>query len=289
MLYDILFAPFVDYGFMRRALVACLALALGAGPIGVLLVLRRMSLMGDAMAHAILPGAALGYVIAGLSLPAMSLGGFAAGLATATLAGWVARVTPLREDASFAAFYLVSLGLGVLIVSTHGGNADLMRFLFGAVLAADDAGLLTMAGVTTLTLLALAVIYRPLAMECFDPGFLQGVAGSGARYHLVFVMLAVLNLVAAFQVLGTLMAVGILILPAAAGKFWARSLWPLGGMASLIGLISGWAGLLISFHADLPSGPTIILVAGAIYVVSLVVGPYGSIRAQNAASAHLRA
>src|SRR3979490_1502939 len=103
MPYDVLIAPFVEFDFMRRALVGTFALALGAGPIGVLLMLRRMSLMGDAMAHAILPGAAIGYLLYGLSLPAMTAGGLVAGLAVALAAGGVARATELKEDASLAA------------------------------------------------------------------------------------------------------------------------------------------------------------------------------------------
>ena len=114
---DGLVQPFIEFAFMRRALVGLLALSISAPPIGVFLMLRRMSLMGDAMSHAILPGAAIGYLLAGLSLLAMSLGGFLAGLAVAFAAGLVARSTILREDASLAAFYLVSLALGVLIVS----------------------------------------------------------------------------------------------------------------------------------------------------------------------------
>ena len=104
---DAVIDPFVEFAFMRRALVGCFALSLGAPPIGVFLMLRRMSLMGDAMSHAILPGAAIGFLVAGLSLLAMSLGGFVAGLAVALLAGLVTRSTILREDASLAAFYLV--------------------------------------------------------------------------------------------------------------------------------------------------------------------------------------
>src|SRR3981081_3319537 len=117
MMIDLLTGPFVEFSFMRRALVGCLALSLGAPPVGVFLVLRRMSLMGDAMSHAILPGAAIGYLLAGLSLFAMSAGGLVAGIVVAVLAGLVARSTVLREDASLAAFYLVSLAAGVLIVS----------------------------------------------------------------------------------------------------------------------------------------------------------------------------
>lgn len=158
----LLVQPFVEYGFMRRALVATLALGLGSAPIGTLLVLRRMSLMGDAMGHALLPGAALGFLFAGFSLAAMSAGGFFAALAVALAAGFVTRVTSQREDASFAAFYLIALALGVLLVSTHGSSVDLMHMLFGTILAVDDAALLLMAGVASLTLVVLAVIYRPL-------------------------------------------------------------------------------------------------------------------------------
>ena len=173
---DALTQPFIEFSFMRRALVGCLALSLSAPPIGVFLMLRRMSLMGDAMSHAILPGAAIGYLLAGLSLFAMSLGGFAAGLAVALAAGFVARSTVLREDASLAAFYLVSLALGVMIVSIRGSNVDLLHVLFGTVLALDDAALILVGAIATLSLAVLAVIYRPLVLECFDPQYLRSVS-----------------------------------------------------------------------------------------------------------------
>ena len=136
MLYDTLIAPFAEFEFMRRALVGTFALALGAPPIGVFLMLRRMSLIGDAMAHAILPGAAIGFMIAGLSLFAMAGGGLIAGLIVALGAGLISRSTQIKEDASLAAFFLISLALGVTIVSVKGSNVDLLHFLFGSVLAA---------------------------------------------------------------------------------------------------------------------------------------------------------
>jgi zinc/manganese transport system permease protein len=226
-LYEVALAPFAEFGFMRRALVGCLALALGCGPLGTILVIRRMSLMGDALSHAVLPGAALGFIIAGLSVPAMSLGGVVAGLVVALLSGLVTRLTPLREDASFAAFYLIALALGVLLVSIHGSNVDLLHLLFGSILAVDDMALTLIGGIATASLLLLAVIYRPLVVECFDPGFLRAVGGRGGLVHTLFLALVVLNLVAGFQALGTLMAVGLMMLPAAAARFWVRELWSL--------------------------------------------------------------
>ena len=284
-----LIQPFIEFGFMRRALAACLALSLGCGPAGTLLVLRRMSLVGDALSHAVLPGAAVGFMIAGLSLVVMSFGGFIAGLVVAGLSGLVARVTPQREDASFAAFYLISLALGVLIVSTHGSNVDLMHVLFGTILAVDDASLLLIASIATLTLFTLAVIGRGLIVECFDPGFLRAVGGPGAAVHFVFLVLVVMNLVAGFHALGTLMAVGLMMLPAAAARFWAGQVATLAAASSAIAFASAYAGLLLSYHVNLPSGPAIILVAGGVYIVSVVAGPRGSLRTRFLPLRHLEA
>lgn len=270
-------APFVDYPFMRRALVACFALAIGSGPIGVFLMLRRMSLMGDAMSHAVLPGAAIGFIVAGLSLWGMTLGGFVAGLAVAVLSGLVSRNTQLREDASFAGFYLASLALGVLLVSSHGSNLDLLHILFGTILAVDDQSLLLVGTIASVSTLILAAIYRPLVLECCDPGFLRSVAGRGSLYHLAFLILVVMNLVAGFQALGTLMAVGLMMLPAAAARFWAREVWSMALVAMLLALLSGYAGLLVSYHGRLPSGPAIILVASGFYILSIAFGLRGGL------------
>jgi zinc/manganese transport system permease protein len=268
----VLLAPFREFAFMRRALVATAALALGSGPIGCLLVLRRMSLVGDAMAHAVLPGAAAGFLLAGLSLPAMSAGGFVAGLAVALAAGAVTRGTAQREDASFAAFYLIALAAGVLMVSMRGTQVDLMHLLFGSVLAVDDLALLQMAVVASLTVLTLAALLRPLVLETLDAGFLRSVGGPGATAHVVLLVLLVANLVSAFQALGTLMAVGLMMLPAAAARFWVASLPSMAALAVGFGVVGGAVGLLVSYHAELPSGPCIVLVCGGLYVVSVLAG-----------------
>lgn len=288
MLYDTLIGPFADFGFMRRALVASLALSMGGASIGVFLILRRMTLMGDALAHALLPGAALGFLLGGLSLPAMSLGGFVAGITTAMASGAIARFTRMREDASFGAAYLTSLALGVMIVSFRGSAIDLMNILFGAILAVDNTALCLIAGATTLTLVGLAAIYRPLVVECFNPGFLAAMGVRGAVYHYLFLALAVLNMVAAFQALGTLMALGLMLLPAVAASFWAREVWSMTAIAAPMAFFSAAIGLLVSFHAGLPSGPVIVLVASLFFLGSLLLGSRASVRARLSHPAHLR-
>jgi zinc/manganese transport system permease protein len=289
MLYDALIAPFSDFEFMRRALAGGIALALGGAPIGVFLMLRRMSLVGDAMAHAILPGAAIGFLLSGLNLFAMTVGGLIAGFAVAILAGVVARVTELKEDASLAAFYLVSLALGVTIVSIRGTNIDLLHVLFGNVLALDNPTLIVIAVNATVTLALLAIIYRPLVIECVDPLFLRSVSAAGGPAHLVFLALVVINLVNGFHALGTLLAVGLMILPAGIARFWTRDISAMIGLAVLAALISVYAGLLLSFFTRVPSSPAIILIAAILYAVSLMFGPAGGLMQRVLPRRHLEA
>ena len=225
MFYDNFIGPFVEFEFMRRALVGTFALALGAGPIGVFLMLRRMSLMGDAMAHAILPGAAVGFMISGLSLFAMTAGGLFAGFVVALLAGAVARTTELREDASLAAFFLVSLAIGVTIVSVRGTNIDLLHFLFGNVLALDDQALMLIAVFTSVSLVVLALIWRPLVIECVDPVFLRSVSGAGAARPISPSSRWSSSIwSAASRRSARCSRSGIMMVPAAVARFWARDI-----------------------------------------------------------------
>ena len=288
-MYEYLIAPFAEFEFMRRALAGTFALALGAGPLGVFLMLRRMSLVGDAMAHAILPGAAVGFLLSGLNLFAMTAGGLIAGFVVALLTGLVARTTELKEDAALATFYLLSLALGVTIVSLKGTNIDLLHVLFGNVLALDDQTLLLIAANATITLVVLALIYRPLVIECVDPGFMRSVSRAGAPAHLAFLALVVVNLVGGFHALGTLLAVGLMMLPAATARFWARDITAMIVIATVSGTLAGCIGMLLSYHTGVASGPAIILMAGAFYVVSLLFGRVGGLLRQAFPGRHLEA
>jgi zinc/manganese transport system permease protein len=272
-LYQTLIQPFAEFGFLRRALVGCLALAVAAPPLGVFLTLRRMSLTAEVLGHAILPGIAGAYWIAGLSAAAMWTGGLVAGLAVALGAGALARATESREDQTLTALYLLALAAGVAMISASGGSGDLQALLFGSVLGVDDAALLLMAVASTVTLVGLALAWRPLALECFDPGFARGAGARGGVWHMLFLALVVLNVLAAFQALGTLMAVGLMMLPAIAARNWARSLGGMAYAAVAVAVAASVAGLLVSYHADLPTGPAIVLTAGAVWCASLLAGP----------------
>jgi zinc/manganese transport system permease protein len=279
--YDLLLAPFAEFAFMRRALVATLALSLSAAPLGVFLTLRRMSLLGDALSHAVLPGVAIGFMLFGLSLTAMAAGGVIAGMLVAAVAGLISRSTALKEDASLAAIYLVALALGVTLISRQGTQLDLLHILFGSALGVDTQGLYLVAAVASVSVLALAGLYRGLVLESFDPVFLSaaGQRGWGGWRSWIwqqgFLMLVVINLVAGFQTLGTLMAVGLMMLPAVSSRLWHDTLPAQLLNASGQAMLAGLAGLLLSYHLDTPSGPTIIGCAGSLYFFSLLFAPGG--------------
>jgi len=289
MIYTALIAPFAEQDFMRRGLASVIVLAFGVAPVGVFLMLRRMSLMGDAMSHAILPGVAAGFLLSGLNRFAMSIGGLIAGLVVAVLSGVVARSTEMKEDASLAVFYLVSLALGVVIVSAHGSDIDLLEILFGNIQTLDQSGLMLITFNTTLSLIVVAVIYRPLVIECVDPLFLRTIGRAGAAAHLAFLALVVINLISAFHALGTLLAVGLMILPAAIARFWSRDISAIIAIAVLGAAVSGYFGLLAAFYINVPAGPAIVLVAGVVYFLSMFLGPAGGILRRVITRGHLEA
>jgi zinc/manganese transport system permease protein len=280
---DFLLDPFA-LGFMRRALAGCLALSVAAPPLGVFLVLRRMSLMSDVLQHGVLPGIAVGAICAGLSVWAMGLGGVVAGLAVAIIAGWLARRTGGKEDSQLAGMYLLALAAGVALISTQRG-IDLTHLLFGNVLAVDDAALLGMAGVATVTLPVLALIWRPLVLESLDPGFMAATAGQGGVWHLAFLALVVLCVVSGFVALGTLMSVGLMMLPAIAARHWSDSLAGQVRVAVALACLSSWGGLVASYNFDIPAGPAIVLTAGGLWLGSLLCGRRGSLWQQAMPSA----
>lgn len=270
-----MFGPFLQYGFMQRALFGSLILSFSCAPVGVFLMLRRMSLTGDAMSHAILPGAALGFLFFGLQIIPMTVGGLVVGLLVALGSGLVSRFTVQKEDASMAGFYLISLAMGVLIVSWRGSSVDLMHVLFGSVLALNDEALGLIVGIAVFTYAMLLLSWRGLVAECLDPLFLRSVSRIGGPVHLLFLVLVVLNLVGGFQALGTLLSVGLMMLPAVGARFWSNDVRSLCIVAVAIAVVSSVCGLLLSYHASMPSGPAIISIAGAFYLFSALVGPRG--------------
>lgn len=270
-LYNILIAPLYDFIFMQRALLACLTLSIVCPILGIVLLLKRMSLMGEALSHGILPGIAFAFFIWGVWLPGFTIGGMLAGFLIAGLSVLASQKTRLPQDASFSGFYLLSLALGVLLISKAGGAMNVMHLLFGSVLGVDLTILRTIVMLSIASLVILRIIFRPLVYQCFDPLFMQSVGCGGNRYTVIFVGLVVVNLVAACQAIGTLMALGLMMIPAITARLLCNSLRVTLCVAILVALVASYSGLLLSYHAALPTGPTIVLVASVFYVLALLV------------------
>lgn len=260
---------FTDNPFLLRALVACIGISFVCPILGIFLMLRRMSLMGDAISHAILPGVALGFMLGGMSVISMAVGGLVAGLLVAILAGLVSHKTEIKEDASFAGFYLIALALGVVIISKSGTNLDLMHILFGSILAVDKENLLILTIIATLSLVILAFIIRPLAIDIFDKKLLRSYGINEGLFHLIFLFLVVINVVVDFQILGTVLVIGLMMLPAGFSRLLTKSLNIMLILAIVSSLLSSFFGIIISYYYNLPTGPAIILVNGGLYILAI--------------------
>ena len=271
-----LISELFGYAFMRRAFVVTAILSASVAPVGAFLVLRRLSLAGEAMAHAITPGVVIGFVTAGLSVMSLLFGGLIAGVGVAVLTAYLARNTILRSDASLASLYLIALAIGIFILSAAGSAVPLKSFLFGSILGVDDASIILVGGVATVTLVTFALILRPLIMSTCDPVFFESQVKRPWIVDQGFMFLLVLNLLAAFKTLGTLMAVGLMILPATAARYWSGTITAQLGLGFLFSLLSCWLGLTLSYVLpETPSGPAIVLVAGVIFILSALFGPLG--------------
>ncbi|WP_455478644.1 metal ABC transporter permease [Bartonella sp. B10] len=276
-MYAFFFAPFVDFHFMQNALIGSFFLSISACPIGVFLMLRGMSLTGDAISHAILPGVAVAFLFYGFSLIFMTLGGILAGIIVVIATAAISRNSIQKEDASMTVFYLIALAIGVTIVSLKHSAIDMLHFLFGSVLAIDTGALYLITIIMVITLSSLCIFWRALVVESFDPLFFKSLSPLSKYIHISLLSLVVLNLVGGFQSLGTLLSVGIMMIPAITARFWLSRLGPICILSIFFGIISNICGLLLSFHLSLPSGPSIVIVAGLIYLISCIISPRGLI------------
>jgi zinc/manganese transport system permease protein len=269
---DFLLEPF-RHDFMRRALAAAALLGLGGGLLGPFLVLRRMALMGDALSHSLLPGIALAWLLFGPTPAALFAGALLVGLLTALGGAAVSRLTVVKEDAAFGALFLLFFAAGIALAVRLPTRVHLSHFLLGNLLGVSSADLALVASVVASTALALLLLLRPLLLESFDPVFHRATGGPGRLVHAAFLGLVVLNLVAGLQTMGVVLVLGLFLLPAVAARLWCENLGPLLALSSAFAVIGAPAGLLLSYHVGLPSGPAIVLALGAILLLSLLAAP----------------
>ena len=268
-----------EFDFLRQALFINLITGVVTAPLGVYLVLRRMTLMGDALSHALLPGVAVSYFFFGLSVPAMTLGGFLAGSLIVLFTVWAQKHSPLKEDSNFAAFYLLSLSIGVLAISLRGNSVDLMHILFGSPLTVSQEGLNTTIFVCISVGIVFWIFHRFFLLEIFDPTYLESRGFRPTVYQTLFLILVVACLVVSFQTNGTLLAMGQLVLPGIIGRLWSQKIRTIAIIAIFSSCMGSAIGLFLSFQFDWPLGPSTLILWGLTYLISLVINPqYGLLK-----------
>jgi zinc/manganese transport system permease protein len=274
-LHAFFLAPF-SYGFMQRALLSAALLSLSGGLLGCILVLRRLALMGDALSHSLLPGIAAAWLLFGPSTPALFAGALFAGLLTALGSALVSRLTRVKEDAAFGSLFIVFFGAGVALLSRLPTRLNLEHFLFGNILGVSAVDLRLAAAASGATVLVFAAFHRSILLETFDPTFNRATGGRGSLIHLGMLALTVLNLVAALQTMGVVLALGLFLLPAVSAYLWCDHFGWLLGIAVMLALVCSAAGILLSYHAGIASGAAVVLCLGAVFLASVLGSPrYG--------------
>jgi len=268
-------ADVFQYPFMQRALWAGLMVALISALLGVFVVQRGLSFLGDGLAHAAFGGVALGLLL-GVSQPLWVALPFT--FVTALGIAWVREHTALSSDTAIGIFFAVSVALGVLFISLQREyQTDAWHWLFGSILGVGRQDLAIIAGVTVLSLSIFVPLWGRLAYATFDAELAQTDGVRVGRLEYLLFALAAVIIVASVKVVGVILIAAYLVIPAASARLMSRSLFQMTLLSVVIGLVSTALGLVFSYFLDVPSGSTIILTQAFVFVLAAVIG--GGIRA----------
>jgi ABC-type Mn2+/Zn2+ transport system permease subunit len=268
-LMELLIQP-LRYPFMVRGLLASLMVGTLCAVVGAYVVLRGMAFFGDALAHAILPGVAIAYLL-GANL---FWGALAMGLVTAVGIGYLSRRGQIKEDTSIGVIFAASFALGVALLSTvQTYSVDLTHILFGNVLGVSNTDLWLTAGLGTIVVLMVVFLYKELLVISFDPILAATLRlPLNALYYLLLILIA-LTVVVSLQTVGVALVVAMLVTPAATAYLLTRRLWHMMVVGAVIGAASSVVGLYLSFYINIASGAAVVLVCTAFFVMAFLFGP----------------
>jgi manganese/iron transport system permease protein len=262
------------YPFMIRGLLAALMVGFVCATVGTYMVLRGMAFLGDALAHAILPGVAVGYLVSGSARGPIFWWALGAGILTALGIGAVGKGAQVKEDTAIGIIFSGMFALGIAIISTMRGYAvDLSHFLFGNVLGVSWADLTLTAALGALVLLVILALYKEFLLLSFDPMLAATLRIPAEFLRYLLLVLIALTIVVSLQTVGVALMVAMLITPAATAYLLTQRMAPMMLLAALIGAVSGIIGLYLSYYASVASGAAIVLVATAIFLATLLFAP----------------
>lgn len=258
------------YGFMQRGLLAAMIVGVVCAVIGSYVVLRSMAFLGDALAHAILPGVALAYLLGGN----LTIGALVAAVLVALLIGLFSRQGAVREDTAIGILFAAALSLGVAMISSVRTFAvDLTHILFGNVLGVSTADLWLVGGLGAVTLITVVVFYKPLLVISFDPVLAATLRWPVELFRNLLLILLALTIVVSLQTVGVGLAAAMLVTPAAAANLLAKRLPTMMALAALFGALSAVIGLYLSYYANIASGAAVVLVCTGFFLLAMLFAP----------------
>ncbi|HCZ9915371.1 TPA: metal ABC transporter permease [Staphylococcus aureus] len=253
------------YQFLNRALITSIIVGIVCGTVGSLIVLRGLSLMGDAMSHSVLPGVALSFLF---GIP-MFVGALITGMIASIFIGYITSSSKTKPDAAIGISFTAFLASGIIIISLINTTTDLYHILFGNLLAITNSAFLTTIVIGSIVLILIIIFYRPLMISTFDPTFSRMSGLNTTLLHYFVMLLLSLVTVASIQTVGIILVVALLITPASTAFLISKKLYSMMIIASLISVISSIVGLYYSYIYNIPSGATIVLCTFVIYIITL--------------------
>lgn len=264
----------LQYEFIQRALIASVMVGISCGLIGAFIMLRRLSLIGDALAHAVLPGVVIGFMVAGKSAVSLFIGASVAGIVTAVLISFVERNSKIKSDTAIGIIFTGAFALGILLVSQlKQVHIDLSSYLFGDVLGVSDSDIILSTLIAMFILLVVILFYKQLVLTTFDPTLAHIIGVSAGAFHYFLMTMLSMSIVAGLQSVGVILIIAMLITPPATAFLLTDRMKLLLVISAVCGVFSSVTGLYLSYHFNFASGASIVLVAVFIFTLAFLFSP----------------
>ena len=272
-----MFSEFIDgllnFHFLQNALITALVIGIVGGAVGCFIILRGMSLMGDAISHAVLPGVAISFIL-GINF---FIGAIVFGLLASTIITYIKSNSIIKSDTAIGITFSSFLALGIILIGIANSSTDLFHILFGNILAVQDLDMWITIAVALLVLTTITIFFRPLLLTTFDPILAKSIGVKVTFYHYLLMVILTLVAVTAMQSVGTILIVALLITPAATAYLYANSLKTMIFLSSGFGALASVLGLFIGYSFNIAAGSSIVLTSALLFLISFFIAPKQSV------------
>lgn len=259
----------IKFHFLQNAMIAAIVIGIVSGALGCFIILRGMSLMGDAISHAILPGVAISYIL-GINF---FIGAIVFGILSSVIITYIERNSIIKSDTAIGITFSSFLALGVILIGVAKSSTDLFHILFGNILAVQDIEIYITIVVSVIVLLTIVIFFKKLLITSFDPLFAKSIGISVNLYHYLLMILLTFVAVTAMQSVGSILILAMLITPASTAYLYSNSLKTMILISSTLGAVSSIIGLFIGYTFNIAAGSMIVLTSAAIFVISFFIAP----------------